>query len=231
MSVKHPIISVTGSSGAGTTSVRRTFEQIFRREGVTAAFIEGDAFHRYDRAGMKTAMTEEMSKGNVNFSHFGASANLLKELEALFCEYGERGTGRTRHYVHDLDESEIYGQPAGTFTPWEDLPKDTELLFYEGLHGAVVTETVNTARCADLKIGVVPVINLEWIQKIHRDKEQRGYSEGAIVDTILRRMPDYVHFICPQFTETDINFRRRTSRWSSFAFAIHAASISPTSSP
>ena len=84
---------------------------------------------------------------------------------------------------------------------------------------------------ADLKIGVVPVINLEWIQKIHREKEQRGYSEGAIVDTILRRMPDYVHFICPQFTETDINFRRRTSRWSSFAFAIHAASISPTSSP
>ena len=104
MSVKHPIISVTGSSGAGTTSVRRTFEQIFRREGITAAFIEGDAFHRYDRAGMKTAMAEEMSKGNANFSHFGASANLLKELEALFCEYGKHGTGRTRHYVHDAGE-------------------------------------------------------------------------------------------------------------------------------
>jgi phosphoribulokinase len=208
VSVKHPIISVTGSSGAGTTSVRRTFEQIFRREGITAAFIEGDAFHRYDRAGMKTAMAEEMSKGNFNFSHFGASANLLEELETLFRQYGEHGTGRTRHYVHDVDESETYGQPAGTFTPWEDLPKDTELLFYEGLHGAVVTEMVNTARCADLKIGVVPVINLEWIQKIHRDKEERGYSEGAIVDTILRRMPDYVHFICPQFIETDINFQR-----------------------
>ena len=208
MSVKHPIISVTGSSGAGTTSVRRTFEQIFRREGISAAFIEGDAFHRYDRVGMKTAMAEEMNKGNLNFSHFGPNANLLKELEAVFCEYGERGTGRTRHYVHDLEEAEIYGQPPGTFTPWEDLPKDTELLFYEGLHGAVVTETVNTARCADLKIGVVPVINLEWIQKIYRDKEERGHSEGAIVDTILRRMPDYVHFICPQFTQTDINFQR-----------------------
>ena len=208
MSVKHPIISVTGSSGAGTTSVRRTFEQIFRREGITAAFIEGDAFHRYDRAGMKAAIAEEMSKGNINFSHFGASANLLQELEAVFCEYGKYGTGRTRHYVHDAEESEIYGQAAGTFTPWEDFPKDTELLFYEGLHGAVVTETVNTARCTDLKIGVVPVINLEWIQKIHRDKADRGYSDGAIVDTILRRMPDYVHFICPQFTETDINFQR-----------------------
>jgi len=208
VSVKHPIISVTGSSGAGTTSVRRTFEQIFRREGITAAFVEGDAFHRYDRAGMKTAMAEEMSKGNVNFSHFGASANLLEELEALFREYSERGTGRTRHYVHDVEESRIYAQSPGTFTPWEDLPKDTEVLFYEGLHGAVVTKAVNTARHADLKIGVVPVINLEWIQKIHRDREDRGHSEGAIVDTILRRMPDYVHFICPQFTETDINFQR-----------------------
>ena len=208
MSVKHPIISVTGSSGAGTTSVRRTFEQIFRREGIAAAFIEGDAFHRYDRNGMKAAMAEEMSRGNLNFSHFGAGANLLEELEALFREYSERGTGRTRHYVHDVDESEIYGQPTGTFTAWEDLPNATELLFYEGLHGAVVTDAVNTARYADLKIGVVPVINLEWIQKIHRDKEERGHSEGAIVDTILRRMPDYVHFICPQFTQTDINFQR-----------------------
>jgi phosphoribulokinase len=208
VSVKHPIISVTGSSGAGTTSVRRTFEQIFRREGIAAAFIEGDAFHRYDRQGMKDAMADEMSRGNLNFSHFGAGANLLEELEALFREYGERGAGRTRHYVHNAEESERYGQPAGSFTAWEDLPNATELLCYEGLHGAVVTDAVNTARYADLKIGVVPVINLEWVQKIHRDKEERGHSEEAIVDTILRRMPDYVHFICPQFTQTDINFQR-----------------------
>jgi phosphoribulokinase len=208
VSIKHPIISVTGSSGAGTTSVRRTFEQIFRREGIAAAFIEGDAFHRYDRQGMKDAMADEMSRGNLNFSHFGAGANLLEELEALFREYGERGAGRTRHYVHNSDESEKYGQPAGSFTAWEDLPNATELLCYEGLHGAVVTDAVNTARYADLKIGVVPVINLEWVQKIHRDKEERGHSEEAIVDTILRRMPDYVHFICPQFTQTDINFQR-----------------------
>ncbi|HZU51050.1 MAG TPA: phosphoribulokinase [Sphingomicrobium sp.] len=208
MSARHPIISVTGSSGAGTTSVRRTFEQIFRREGISAAFIEGDAFHRYDRIGMKTAMEQELKKGNVNFSHFGPEANLLEELEALFREYGENGTGRTRHYVHNIDESEEYKQPPGTMTDWEALPENTDLLFYEGLHGAVMTDKVNTARYADLKIGVVPVINLEWIQKIHRDKADRGYSDQAIVDIILRRMPDYVHFICPQFTQTDINFQR-----------------------
>jgi phosphoribulokinase len=67
---------------------------------------------------------------------------------------------------------------------------------------------VNLPRHIDLKIGVVPVINLEWIQKIHRDRAARGYSTEAVVDTILRRMPDYVRYICPQFTETDVNFQR-----------------------
>jgi phosphoribulokinase len=208
VSVKHPIISVTGSSGAGTTSVRRTFEQIFRREGISAAFIEGDAFHRYDRAGMKEAMLRELKKNNFNFSHFGPEANLLEELEAAFREYSEHGTGKTRHYVHNADESQIYGQQAGAFTQWEDMPEGSELLFYEGLHGAVVTDKVNIAQYGDLKIGVVPVINLEWIQKIHRDRIERGHSEQAIVETILGRMPDYVHFICPQFAQTDINFQR-----------------------
>jgi phosphoribulokinase len=208
MSQLHPIISVTGSSGAGTTTVKHTFEQIFRREGVKATTIEGDAFHRFDRAGMKAAMADAEAGGNNHFSHFGPEANLLAELEALFRQYGESGTGRTRRYVHDQAEADIYGAPPGTFTAWEDLPTPTDLLFYEGLHGAVVANGINVAQHADMTIGVVPVVNLEWIQKIHRDKAARGYSAEAITQTILRRMPDYVNYICPQFTQTDINFQR-----------------------
>ena len=208
MSVKHPIISVTGSSGAGTSSVRLTFEQIFHREKVDAAYIEGDAFHRHDRLEMKRAMAEAESKGNVNFSHFGPEANLLEELAAVFENYGESGAGRTRHYVHDQDEADAFGSPPGTFTDWEEFPADTDLLFYEGLHGAAVTETAQVAHYPDLKIGVVPVINLEWIQKISRDKAARGYSTEAVTNTILRRMPDYMKYICPQFSQTDINFQR-----------------------
>lgn len=208
MSAKHPIISVTGSSGAGTTSVRRTFEQIFRREKIAAVFIEGDAFHRYDREEMAAALKDAAARGNPNLSHFGEDANLLEELELLFKTYGEIGTGRARHYVHDLAEAELYGTPPGTFSQWEEIPYGTDLMIYEGLHGAAITGKVNIARYADLRIGVVPVINLEWIQKIHRDKEERGYSPEAITDVILHRMPDYVKYICPQFTETDINFQR-----------------------
>jgi len=208
MSQKHPIISVTGSSGAGTTSVKRTFEAIFRREMVNAAFIEGDAFHRYDRAEMKRVMQEEEARGNRHFSHFGPEANLLDELEATFSTYGATGRGRTRNYIHDAEEAERYGCPPGTFTEWREFEPGTDLLFYEGLHGAVVTDKVNVARHADLKIGVVPVINLEWIQKIHRDRAARGYSTEAVTHTILRRMPDYVNYICPQFSQTDINFQR-----------------------
>jgi len=208
MSGKHPIISVTGSSGAGTTSVRRTFDYIFRREGINAAFIEGDGFHRYNREEMIRASAEEEANGNRDFSHFGEKANLLKELESVFKSYGDMGTGRSRHYIHDEHEAVQYDVPAGTFTEWEDLPFGTDLLVYEGLHGAVVSDNVDIAKLADLKIGVVPVLNLEWIQKIHRDKELRGYSTDAVTDVILRRLPDYVKYICPQFTQTDINFQR-----------------------
>jgi phosphoribulokinase len=207
MSAKHPIISITGSSGAGTTSVKRIFEQIFRREHIEAAFIEGDAFHRYDRNAMKAKVAEEEAKGNPNFTHFHADANELHKLDEVFEEYGRRGTGQTRTYIHDEEEAAQYNTPAGTFTEWRDFPPST-LLFYEGLHGCAVAEGVNLARHADLKIGVVPVINLEWIQKIHRDRSTRGYSTEAVMDVILRRMPDYVRYITPQFTLTDINFQR-----------------------
>jgi len=208
MSVKHPIISVTGSSGAGTTSVKKTFQRIFTRERITASFIDGDAFHRYDRAEMKKVMSDEEKKGNNHFSHFGPQANLLQELESVFRDFGQTGTGRTRHYVHDEAEEKLYGTPPGTFSKWEDISPETEVLFYEGLHGAVVADDINVAQYCDLKIGVVPVVNLEWIQKIHRDKMDRGYSHEAIKDTILRRMPDYLDYICPQFSQTDINFQR-----------------------
>ena len=208
MSIKHPIIAITGSSGAGTTSVTQSFQHIFRREQIKAEIIEGDSFHRYDRAAMKAKMLEHAAAGNDHFSHFGPEANLFSELESLFSEYGETGRGRQRHYVHDDDEAKRYGGAPGTFTEWVDLPKDTDLLFYEGLHGAVKTDTVDVARHVDLRVGVVPIINLEWIQKIHRDKAQRGYSTEAVMDTILRRMPDYINYICPQFSQTHVNFQR-----------------------
>lgn len=208
MSKQHPIISVTGSSGSGTTTVKSTFDQIFRREGVTAASIEGDAFHRYNRAEMKAELDRRKTAGDETFSHFSYDANILQELEKVFASYGESGTGWTRHYVHDEEEAGRWGAAPGTFTDWEDLPAQSDLLFYEGLHGAVVNNDVNIAALADLKIGVVPVINLEWIQKIHRDKAARGYSTEAVTDTILRRMHAYVHCICPQFTQTDVNFQR-----------------------
>jgi phosphoribulokinase len=208
MSERHPIISITGSSGAGTSSVTRTFQAIFRREGVAAGVVEGDSFHRFDRQEMRARQAEAERTGNRHFSHFGPDNNLFAELESLFRSYSERGTGRVRKYLHDAAEAAPYDQEPGTYTPWEDLPPDTDLLFYEGLHGAVVTDSLNIARFPDLLVGVVPVINLEWIQKLWRDKHVRGYSTEAVTDTILRRMPDYVHYIVPQFAHTHVNFQR-----------------------
>jgi len=205
MSQKHPIVVVTGSSGAGTSTVKHAFEQIFIREKIEPVIIEGDSFHRYDRAAMKIAMEE----GDENFSHFGAKTNLFDKLEELFKTYGETGGGQKRLYLHSDEEAAAYdGLNPGQFTPWEDIKPDSDIMFYEGLHGGVATDDVDIAKHVDLLVGVVPSVNLEWIQKIHRDNAERGYSEEVIVSTILRRMHDYVKYITPQFSRTDINFQR-----------------------
>ncbi|MDR0274492.1 MAG: phosphoribulokinase [Burkholderiaceae bacterium] len=208
MSTKHPVIAITGSSGAGTTTVMSSFVNIFRREKLNAFLVEGDAFHRYDRVEMRHKMKEAESAGNRNFSHFGPEANLFAKLENLFRSYGQNGTGRTRKYLHNAAEAAPYKQEPGTFTPWQDVPAGSELLFYEGLHGCAADGEIDIARHVDLRVGVVPIINLEWIQKLHRDQNMRGYSQEAVTDTILRRMPDYVSHICPQFSRTQVNFQR-----------------------
>ena len=208
MSVKHPIIAITGSSGAGTSTVMQSFQHIFRRECLKAQIVEGDSFHRYDRMAMRAVMKEQEAKGNRNFSHFGPGANLLEELQDLFVAYGKDGGGKVRKYLHDAGEAEPFGQEPGTFTPWQEIAGPTDLMFYEGLHGAYADEKINIAKQVDLLIGVVPTINLEWIQKLHRDQKMRGYSQEAVTDTILRRMPDYVSHICPQFGRTHVNFQR-----------------------
>ncbi len=208
MSKKHPIIAVTGSSGAGTTTVKVAFEHIFLREGVNPVVIEGDSYHKHDRAAMKIAMQEAEEDGNQSFSHFGPEANVFDKLEETFKAYGETGTCDRRYYLHSDEEAKPFGQQPGEFTPWEKIEAGTDLLFYEGLHGGIVDGDADVAKHVDLLIGVVPIVNLEWIQKVHRDCEQRGYSAEAVTDTILRRMHDYVHYITPQFSRTDINFQR-----------------------
>ncbi len=208
MSAKHPIIAITGSSGAGTTTVMRSFQHIFRREKIRAQILEGDSFHRYNRAEMREEMKRREQAGSLNFSHFGPEANLLGELESVFRAYGETGVGKVRKYIHDDAEAAEFGVQPGRFTDWKDMEQGSDLLFYEGLHGGYADSQVDVASQVDLLVGVVPIINLEWIQKLHRDQVQRGYSQEAVMDTILRRMPDYVHHITPQFSRTHVNFQR-----------------------
>ena len=208
MSVKNPIVAITGSSGAGTTTVMKSFQHIFRREGIRAQILEGDSMHRYNRMEMREEMKKQQAAGNLSYSHFSPDANLLGELADTFRSFGESGTGRVRKYIHDDGEADEFGQDPGTFTPWRDMDEGAELLFYEGLHGGFVGDGADVASHVDLLVGVVPIINLEWIQKLHRDQNMRGYSQEAVLDTILRRMPDYTRHICPQFSRTHVNFQR-----------------------
>ncbi len=208
MSQKHPVIAITGSSGAGTSTVKNSFEHIFRREKINVAVIEGDSFHRYDRNAMNKAIAISEKENGHPISHFGPEANEFEKLEALFKEYGKSGSGKTRFYLHNDEEAAPHKQKAGTFTPWASIAHGSDMLFYEGLHGGVKSDTADVTKYVDLLVGVVPIVNLEWIQKIHRDMNARGYSVEAVTHTILRRMHDYVYYIAPQFSRTHINFQR-----------------------
>jgi phosphoribulokinase len=237
MSRKHPVVAVTGSSGAGTTTVKRAFENLFRREqrkqsnnplpvpdrrsvvrserGIQAAIIEGDSLHSLDRMAFRAAAAEAAKAGNNTFSHFGPEANHFDKIEEMFKTYGETGMCKRRYYVHSEEEAALHNKhfgltdlKPGVFTPWENIEENSDILFYEGLHGLAKDDKHDAARYVDLGVGVVPVVNLEWIQKIHRDSAERGYSAEATVDTIMRRMPDYIKYITPQFSRTHINFQR-----------------------
>ena len=220
MSKKHPIIAVTGSSGAGTSIAKSAFMYIFRKHGINPAIIDGDCFHRYDRNEMDK-LSAKAEKEGKHLTHFGPEGNLFEELEKVFNEYSKTGAGKKRFYIHDEKEASEHNSAPGTLTAWEPLEKNTDLLFYEGLHGGLVTNKINVAKYVDLLIGVTPIINLEWMQKIHRDRAIRGYTTEDATKLILSRMHDYVHYITPQFSLTDINFQRVPTIDTSNPFATH----------
>lgn len=213
MSAKHPVVSVTGSSGAGTTFVKKAFEKIFDAKGLNVCIVEGDSFHKFERANMRLEVEKSRAAGKV-LTHFSENANHFDKLEALFKQYGKDGTGQKRYYIHSDEEALEHNARLGTnlepgqFTPWEDIESGTDILFYEGLHGGVKTDNADVAEQVDLLVGVVPSVNIEWIQKIHRDTSERPYTPEQVTEIILDRMQDYVEFITPQFDNTHINFHR-----------------------
>lgn len=206
MSEKFPIVAITGASGSGSSSITKAFEHVFFRERVKAAYIQGSAFHRYDRTEMKKQVLKAAEEG-WELTHFAPAANHLDKLETLFYQYAATGTGMYRYYLHSQNIAEDWGLKSGTLTPWKELDSDTDLLLYRGLHGAAIDGDIDISSYPDLLIGMVPNVNLEWIRKIKRDTSLRGYSRKEVRKAILRRMSDYVHHITPQFSRTHINIQ------------------------
>ncbi|MEA9390877.1 phosphoribulokinase [Acerihabitans sp. TG2] len=221
MSTQHPIIAVTGSSGAGTTTTSVAFRKIFQQLTIHAAELEGDSFHHFTRPEMDLAIRKARDLGR-HISYFGPEANDFSLLAHTFERYGLTGQGESRKYLHTYDEAVPFNQNPGTFTPWQPLPESTDVLFYEGLHGGVVTDHQDVAQHVDLLVGVVPIVNLEWIQKLVRDTGERGHSREAVMDSVVRSMEDYINYITPQFSRTHINFQRVPTVDTSNPFAAKA---------
>ena len=206
MSAEHPIVAITGAMESGSVSVIQALERIFYRERVKAAYIDGSAFRRYDRNTMREAVREAEEQGKT-LGHFGPEGNHLEKLESLFFEYAATGGGLFRHYLHTDKQAQKYAQKVGTFTPWERMDPDSDLLLYRGLHGAAVADDIDLSQYPDLSIGVAPNANLEWMSKIQHEVQNRDVALEDAKTALLKRLDDYVHHITPQFMRTHINFQ------------------------
>ena len=228
MSVDHPIIAVTGASGAGTTVVQQAFKEIFFRQKIHAVFAEGNGFLRYDDGDCEKHVADALAEGH-HISCYGPELNDFQRLESLFREYSNSGTGRMRYKLSE-ENARQHDLPPGGFTPWQDLPLESDCLFYEGMHGGVVADSwtrrkqqltppsgdrrsernsgVNVAQYVDLLIGVVPAINLQWAQRIHHERVLSNRPAEQTTEHIVQQLQDYIHFIVPQFSLSDINFQR-----------------------
>lgn len=162
MSAKHPVIAVTGSSGAGTTTTSLAFRKIFAQLNLHAAEVEGDSFHRYTRPEMDMAIRKARDAGR----HIATSA---PRLTTSAC-WNKPSLNTVRAAKGNLANICIpttkpyRGIRYRGHSPPQPLPEPTDVLFYEGLHGGVVTPQHNVAQHVDLLVGVVPIVNLEWIQ-------------------------------------------------------------------
>ena len=99
MSAKHPIIAVTGSSGAGTTTTSEAFRKMFNMMNVKPAWVEGDSFHRFTRPEMDIEIRKAREQGK-HISYFGPQANDFPGLEKFFSQFGiHTRPGRSRPWA------------------------------------------------------------------------------------------------------------------------------------
>jgi len=80
---------------------------------------------------MAAVMAEEELKGNRHFSHFGADANLLEELEAVFAPIVKPVPPR-RGIMSTMTKRPRITVASGHLYRLGGLTRKSDLLFYEG---------------------------------------------------------------------------------------------------
>ena len=231
MSIKHPIIAVTGSSGAGTTTVMKSFAHIFRREGLNAQVVEGDAFHRYDRDADARAREGPTTAAGTPFSHFGPESEPADGTRQALREYArDRPAAGCGDYIHDASKRRSMGGAPGTFTAWQPmarrhrpavLRRPARRLRRRRGSTSRSTRTCWSASCrSSISSGS---------RSCTATRRCAATRQEAVIDTILRRMPDYVNYICPQFSRTHVNFQRVPTVDTSNPFIAKRHPHAPTS--
>ncbi len=180
MSVRHPIIAVTGSSGAGTTTVMKTFDHIFRREqhqgpGDRGRFVSRLQPGRDARARARGGHGQ--GSDHQPFRTGVEPVGRARRHDGSLRRHRRR-QGAPLHPRRRGSASSSSGEP-GTFTTGSRCRRTATCSSTKGCMAATRTARWMSREKVDLLVGVVPIINLEWIQKLHRDQQHARLQPGG----------------------------------------------------
>ena len=166
MSAKHPVIAVTGFSGAGTTTTGVAFRKIFQQLNIRAAELEATASTLHP-AGNGRGDPQGARSGR-DISYFGPGPTTSACCSRALSSTAKRHRPFAQVPAH-LRRSGAYNPGAGHLHPVGATAGADRRAVLRGAARRCGREHHDVASHVDLLVGVVPIVNLEWIQKLIRD--------------------------------------------------------------
>ena len=163
--MKPLVISISGGSGVGKTTMAKVFARILGED--KCLVVSGDDLHKYER---RDSIWNELTHLDVSANNLDLGDYYLKWL----CS-------------NQMIYRSVYNHTYGTFDP-PKLMKPKPFIINEGLHALYSDDS---RQLSDIKIYVDVEYDLMTHWKLIRDRKERGYTKSEVMSTIEKRKSDF----------------------------------------